>query len=556
MALTPRAYVRVPPDGAGKALVADMMIYIEYASASGEFVVGSRVTGGSSSTAGTIVQSIPITATTGRIGVHLAFPDLARDFLVNEQLLVNGVTLANVAFVEQVYVSRNQVVGANNPNQGQHVDNKGAASVRFAEGSPNLDGFGRTEVSQRTWIGNYPLTYDDLPDLFALMVMGAGASHVYDAASSTVVLTTGTAQGENVHRRSHLYHHYQAGVAQVIQMAVAIGDAGKDGVERLWGYFDDYNGAYFELVDDQLSVVLRSYTSGQVVETRVPQEQWNGDRLDGARNARNLSGFKLEPNKMYLYTIDLQWYGAGPVRFGLNIGGQRVIGHTFYNAGDHNVPFMGTGTLPIHWEQTNVGTAASASQMRVGSSSVASEGPWRPVVKQFGGNRPLTKTDLVLGERRVMSLARSVEYFKGQPNRTVALPTALSMVAIGGPVLLSIVRGGVFSEIDAWSPLVADSALEFALKFIDPLAEPVDVAGNIGDINLLEGGTFVYQQVIANGYTSTLDLTEVFSIDSNAEVRRNYDIDDEPVSFALVVEPLDGTEGIAVHAGVAWVEVH
>jgi hypothetical protein len=53
-----------------------------------------------------------------------------------------------------------------NPNNTQSVDNRGQASVRFAEGSPTMDAFGNLRVSSATVLGAYEYTTSDMADLF------------------------------------------------------------------------------------------------------------------------------------------------------------------------------------------------------------------------------------------------------------------------------------------------------------------------------------------------------------------------------------------------------
>lgn len=115
-------------------------------------------------------------------------------------------------------------------------------------------------------------------------------------------------------------------------------------------------------------VVVRSNVSGSVVDTRVPQSQWNIDRADGTDSI----GFDLDVTKANMYWIDLQWHGAGRVRFGVyEPEGARIAIHSFKfaNTSDY-YPYMRTASLPLRFEQRNNSATISTSQMRFASAVV------------------------------------------------------------------------------------------------------------------------------------------------------------------------------------------
>jgi len=64
----------------------------------------------------------------------------------------------------------------------------------------------------------------------------------------------------------------------------------------------------WELVLLSVSFVERSLSTG--TETRVPQYQWNGDKLDGTGH----SGLTLDTSKAQILWTDVEWLGLGTVR--------------------------------------------------------------------------------------------------------------------------------------------------------------------------------------------------------------------------------------------------
>lgn len=108
-----------------------------------------------------------------------------------------------------------------------------------------------------------------------------------------------------------------------------------------------------------LNVVVRNNEGGTSVDTVYPQDQWNLDKLDGT----GLSGVTIDTTKDQIFVIDLQWLGTGRIRFGFDFGRGPVFCHVVYNANLITGPYMQTATLPVRYEISNVGPAATASQL-------------------------------------------------------------------------------------------------------------------------------------------------------------------------------------------------
>jgi hypothetical protein len=72
---------------------------------------------------------------------------------------------------------------------------------------------------------------------------------------------------------------------------------------------------YFEIDDTTAYFVERSLSTG--TETRVAQEDWNIDKLDGT----GVSGITLDITKAQILWMDIEWLGLGTVRIGFVIDG-------------------------------------------------------------------------------------------------------------------------------------------------------------------------------------------------------------------------------------------
>lgn len=256
-----------------------------------------------------------------------------------------------------------------NPSFLAAVDESGALYTRFAEGKPQLDSFGKLRVSGATILGDYTFKEGLLPGQFASRRVGA-ASIAHDDVAHCAVLTNTTASGDIVAFTSNVYHHYFPGISQLAVMTVAIGDAGKAGLTRRWGYFDASNGFMFAQVNGVFRVQVRSDRSGAAaLISDVAQADFNVDRVDGT----GPSGMTISLLDDNIFWIDVQWLGAGRVRFGTYYQGQRVICHEYYHEGNGGLPHSTSGSLPICYAQINTGTTASSSEMRAWCAAVLSE---------------------------------------------------------------------------------------------------------------------------------------------------------------------------------------
>ena len=67
---------------------------------------------------------------------------------------VNGTIGVTDAF-HDLYVPTTNIMGYDNPEYGLDVDVQGSANVRFAEGQPQLDAWGKLRTAGATMLGNY-----------------------------------------------------------------------------------------------------------------------------------------------------------------------------------------------------------------------------------------------------------------------------------------------------------------------------------------------------------------------------------------------------------------
>jgi len=452
MAVNDRTFIRIMPESTGDRVGQLHAFDVEYTGKTRPFAVDEIIVGGTSGTQARVLHDTPDNdvATAGVVATKLEPGFEAKSFTSGEALQVLSSTIATSGSNYCIYIGKTTLAGGNNPSNLQSIDGSGQAFVRFAEGAPQLDAFGKLQISNQHKIAEYVYNYDELPNDFYDYAVGS-ATLSYQANTRGVTLQCTTLSGDHYQRTSDEYHVYQAGVSQLIEMTVAVGDTGKANVNRKWGYYDDDNGLMFALVGTSLSVVQRSKSTGSVVDTVIAQADWNEDTVDGSFGQTNLSRTNLNVSKDNIYWIDLQWLGAGSVRFGIVVDGVRIVCHEIRNANVNDYSYMTTGSLPFRYEQENTGTAASTSQLKVFCATVKTEGTFNPFKRLF-----TTQTNGYVAVSALCSAAnprpliafRPLQNYKSRVNRTTLYPVGFHLynVSASAPVVFNLVRNGIATD--------------------------------------------------------------------------------------------------------------
>jgi hypothetical protein len=341
-------------------------------------------------------------------------------------------TLEHTVDANPVHVQVMHASDPDFPEYVQRVDERGAASVRFSEGSPLSDAFGNLKVSNRKCIGSYDFVADEAADLWSQEIT-AGGSITYMQQASTMSLAVGTALGDKAQMTTNHHHYYYPGTSNLYMFTVALSDTGMTGCRRRWGALDDHNGLFFKLREDNVLVVgQRSSVSGSPVTNWVAQPNWNGDKCDGT----GLSGFTLDVSKLNIYWIDFQWLGAGRVRYGvIDEYGNRIVCHTMLNANRNQYPYMQMGTLTVRAEIENMAITGGAASMRLTCVSVHSEGEinytyWRAV-------HEFPQASITGNGHHLISL-KAPDLFNGKHNATTSYPEHLDCYVASGTIKLEL----------------------------------------------------------------------------------------------------------------------
>jgi hypothetical protein len=231
----------------------------------------------------------------------------------------------------------------------------------FTLGTGSTDAFGRLRTSQPYTLFDSRARYYDHNEFSN--VNATGGTVVYDANSSTYQLNVTAANGSSVIRETKRVFPYQPGKS-LLALATVCMNTPKTNLRQRVGYFTTNNGIYFENDGTYNYLVIRSYSSGALVEDRVRQDAWDNPFL------------ALQVDRTQIFWTDVEWLGVGSVRCGFVINGAYVLCHTFHhaNVAGNTTTYMTTATLPVRYEITNTAGTTGASMMRQICSTVISEG--------------------------------------------------------------------------------------------------------------------------------------------------------------------------------------
>lgn len=238
--------------------------------------------------------------------------------------------------------------------------------------SSNLDAFARLRVSEAHTIFDSKLLFDADTEIWDdQQVSGSSTSSVYNINESSVSMTVSNNTAGKRIRQSYMRINYQPGKSQSVAVTGVLQESGGGtDITRQLGLFDDDNGLFFQDDSGIISVVIRSKTSGSVVDTVFAQTDWNIDKMDGT----GVSGYTLDFTKVQYFIIDFAWQGVGKVRYGFLLDGVVCYCHQHANANSSKFVYMTTPNLPMRFVIENSGAGAAASITQICCAVVAEAG--------------------------------------------------------------------------------------------------------------------------------------------------------------------------------------
>ena len=408
---------------------------------------------------------------------------------------------------------------------------QGDFSFFNSENATSQDAFGRLRVSE-------PLTLFDSSHRYSdngLWVSASGVSgnSSFNSDQGLINLNVTNASGSYISRETTKVFAYQPGKS-LFNMNTFVMSPAKTNLRQRVGYFSTLNGLYLELDDNTLTFVKRTSVGGSISEEKIPQSQWNGDKLDGT----DASGFTLDITKAQILWMDLEWLGVGSVRIGFVINGKFILCHTFHHANIIDSTYITTACLPLRYEIENKNSTTGSSTLKQICSTVLSEGGY----ELRGAQR---QVDLPLNAPRTCTTA-NVNYpaislrLKSSPNKldSIVILSAVNIVGEGNNGIFNwkLIANGTTSG-GSWVSPSLDSSVQYNTS---------GTSFSIGNGRTIAGGYFTSNT--QSNPPVYLDSSNLFKF----QLERNS-FTSTPYELTLVVS--SKTDGNTVYASLDWEEI-
>jgi len=521
MAVNDRKFTQVPPRAGGDRIAMTHTAEVGFTGGPASWSIGSMYTieGNGGPTMSVHVHGVQGSNSQGAISVHYSNADRYNEIspIAGQSIKdSSGATVATTtADIKDLYHQANNIMGFDNPEYGLDVDITGSANMRFAEGLPQLDAWGKLRVSGGTQLGDYVFGQEAVfTDNFSPVKLSGGYATYSNTRHSVKIGVDNTVDPTNgfASSSSNQYHHYVAGSSHLWAGTALLNSPVTTGNTRQWGLFDANNGFMFRVgtggvdaVDATgLSVVVRSsIPSAPQKDTIVPRADWNGDKLDGTGDSQVV----LDLSKVNLWWIDIQWHGAGRVRFGVYEDGQRVVCHSYYQGNEYAQAMSQTASLPACF--SNKSTALSGSNLYIETWSAAIWTESNIDLRAYGSPAtyasPHTSVTANVSDnwQRLFALSPRELHANGEVNHTLYVPTSISAYAFND-------TGAAVGQFDAADAIVD---LKMEINSVDNSNVFTPIASTNVEISTagtsFEGGKIILQDMFKGRFDSI--LTDTFN---------------------------------------------
>lgn len=385
------------------------------------------------------------------------------------------------------------------------------------------DAFGRLRVSNPLTLFDTQNKYSDQGQFVSQLTGSATAT--YNQPSNTFALAV-TGNNDSVIRETTKTFIYQPGKS-LLHLNTFVMNTPTAGLTQRVGYYNTNNGVFFEVSGTTFNMVIRSYSSGAVVENRVPQSLWNGDKLDGTGS----SGIILNPALAQIFWMDIEWLGVGNVRTGFIINGQYIVCHTFShtNISGNTTTYMGTAVLPVRYEISSTGPAGTMKQI---CTTVISEGGYTPSGTPAGRGHELGSPVRLPNDQSFKPLI-AIRLKSTQPD-AVVVPIDYTIVPEDQALIKYRVYGKAVTSGGTWVSQGTNSSVEY----------------NLAPTALVSGDHTVSGFLISNNQSINTPQSQGF--DFSEQLSRNPFT---PTMYEYVLAAATTGTNIDVYAAINWQEI-
>jgi len=374
-----------------------------------------------------------------------------------------------------------------------------------------VDAFGRARVSAPYTLFDSTMRYDKRPDQWFDKITGSGTS-TFLTNQSSVAMTTTTASGDTVLRRTKQNFPYQAGKSMMVLQSFA-GTAPTAGLIQEVGLFNDYNGVMVRASGTTVQFVIRNYSSGSIVEDVVNQSDWNLNTLSD-----------LDFSKAQIFAADLEWLGVGRVRCGFVINGEIIYCHEFNHYNALTSVYMTTAILPLSYRIHNASAQASGRTLKHICCSILSEGGYEPDGAIYSVSHDLGSVPNTSGER----ITAGIRMASGRTDNVI-LPVRISTTTASSDVVLWRLRLNPTISGATWRP--ADNGR--------------------GNVETISGGTVSGGTVVDSGFVSQGSANN-YAVAEAIRLSLGQNASGESDTLILTVDSSVSAKALGM---IGWVEV-
>jgi len=367
-----------------------------------------------------------------------------------------------------------------------------------------VDAFGRARSSQPYTLFESSHRYSENGKINSA---NSNGTHTFNANLACIDCTVNTANNAYVYRESKRVFSYQPGKSLQGFMTFVM-NPDKTGLRQRAGLFTANNGVFLERSGNTAYFVKRSFANGTVVDTKVPQSDWNIDKLDGT--GPSLKTLNLDNPQIFFY--DIEWLGVGSIRYGFVIDGQLIHCHTVNHANQNTAPkgaYMQTACLPLRIEIENTGNTASNSTLKQICATLISEGGYEPQgsLNSFG-QEPVAASQVVLTSAGTYYPVLAFRLHADKLD-SIVLPKDVSFTPIStGYYKLKLIQnptltGAVWANVSSSSPLEYNTNAAATISGGTVLHSEAFGATNQSTVNVNIGKDLFRYQFERNSFTNT-----------------------------------------------------
>ena len=403
----------------------------------------------------------------------------------------------------------------------------------------SIDSFGRLRVSESLDIFDNKNISSRNAGSFNEVTVGAGAiAYTYQTAS--VQLSISQANNDRALRESRYLFYIPAKGQNVYA-----------------------TGILSEASTDDIYCVVRTSTSGSVVNTKVLRSDWI-DPVDGS----GLSTVDIDFTKAGIFKIDFQWLGVGKVQFSIvDVNGNQILVYEDKNSFTNGNVYMRSGSLPIRYEIVSDGSYIyrrigyfndddglffeSRAVANTGTytlkeicCSVASDGGIKPIALEYHANTRGNSSTATTGGVNVLAI-KLLDSYKSNDNRKTATLIGSVFFANDQTTMFEVYKVTSWTDTGTtWSNVNTDSACEYA-------------AGTNISITISDEHMIACNVVPANAQGSKADSGSIGTtspydvLDENRIIKQNYD---STQSELFVIKAFTMADTTTVGGAMTWLE--